>query len=162
MNPKKDIKIAVIGLGYVGFPLACLFARKYSVIGFDLKEERVNELNSGEDSTLEVDKKIIATALSNGMCCTCNKEDLCDCNVYVVAVPTPVNERNLPDLKPLEKASRLVGEVMSEGDIVIYESTVYPGTTEEFCAPILEEVSGLKLNESYYLGYSPDLNNPGD
>ncbi len=158
----REIKIAVIGLGYVGFPLACLFARKYNVIGFDLKEERVNELNQGKDSTLEVDRTVIAAALNNGMHCTCNKEDLRSCNVYVVAVPTPVNERNVPDLKPMEGASRLVGEVMKEGDIVIYESTVYPGTTEEFCAPILEEVSNLKLNESYYLGYSPERINPGD
>ncbi len=158
----NDIKIAVIGLGYVGFPLACLFARKYAVVGFDLKEERVRELNSGEDSTLEVDTKVIAAALENGMTCTSNKDDLRDCNVYIVAVPTPVNERNAPDLTPLQGASRMVGEVLSQGNIVVYESTVYPGTTEEFCAPILEEVSGLKLNESYYLGYSPERINPGD
>ncbi len=159
---KRDTKIAVIGLGYVGFPLACLFARRYSVVGFDMKQERVDELNRGEDSTLEVDGKVIAAALDNGMYCTCNKEDLRDCNVYVVAVPTPVNERNAPDLMPLQSASTLVGEVLSEGDIVIYESTVYPGTTEEFCAPILEKVSGLKLNEGFYLGYSPERINPGD
>ncbi len=162
MIEEKDIKIAVIGLGYVGFPLACLFARKYAVVGFDLKEERVRELSSGEDSTLEVDRKVIAAALDNGMRCTCNKEDLRDCNVYVVAVPTPVTERNTPDLMPMQKASCLVGDLLSEGDIVIYESTVYPGTTEEFCAPILERFSGLKLNEGYYLGYSPERINPGD
>ncbi len=162
MFEEKNIKIAVIGLGYVGFPLACLFARKYAVVGFDLKEERVRELNSGEDSTLEVDSKVIAAALDNGMRCTCDKEDLRDCNVYVIAVPTPVDERNMPDLRPMEGASRLVGEVMTEGDVVIYESTVYPGTTEDFCAPILERVSGLVLNKSYYLGYSPERINPGD
>ncbi len=158
----NNTKIAVIGLGYVGFPLACLFARKYPVVGFDLKKERVQELNGGVDSTLEVTSDVIVAALANGMRCTNNKEDIKECNVYVVAVPTPVDERHNPELSPLKLASRLVGEVLSEGDIVIYESTVYPGTTEEFCAPLIEQTSGLKLNEGFFLGYSPERINPGD
>lgn len=159
---EKGIKIGVVGLGYVGFPLACLFAKKYPVVGFDVKEERVRELNGGTDSTLEVEPAVIAAALANGMRCTCDKEDLRGCNVYIVAVPTPVDERHNPELSPLEGASRLVGDVISEGDTVVYESTVYPGTTEEFCAPIIEERSGLKLNEGFFLGYSPERINPGD
>lgn len=159
---EKEIKIGVVGLGYVGFPLACLFSKKYPVIGFDVKKDRVDELNAGNDSTLEVAPSVVAAALANGMRCTADKKVLCDCNVYVVAVPTPVDERNNPELSPLKGASRLVGEVMKKGDVVIYESTVYPGTTEEFCAPILESVSGLKLNEDFFLGYSPERINPGD
>lgn len=159
---EKEIKIGVIGLGYVGFPLACLFAQKYPVTGFDVKEERVKELNGGGDSTLEVAPQVIASALARGMRCTSDKEDLKDCNVYIVAVPTPVDERHNPELSPLKGASRLVGEVISEGDVVVFESTVYPGTTEEFCAPLIEQVSGLRLNEGFFLGYSPERINPGD
>lgn len=158
----NNIRIGVIGLGYVGFPLACLFASKYRVVAFDVKADRVKELNGGNDSTLEVAPEVIKAALANGMRCTADKNDLKDCNIYVVAVPTPVDKRHNPDLSPLNKASRLVGEVVSQGDIVIYESTVYPGMTEDVCAPIIEEVSGLKLNEGFFLGYSPERINPGD
>lgn len=158
----KDLKIGVIGLGYVGFPLACLFAQKYPVTGFDIKKERVQELNNGTDSTLEVNEQAIASALEKGMHCTTDKDELRSCNVYVVTVPTPVDERRNPELSPLKNACRLVGEVISERNVVIFESTVYPGTTEEFCAPIIEQVSGLKLNEGFFLGYSPERVNPGD
>ncbi|MDO4755047.1 MAG: nucleotide sugar dehydrogenase [Parabacteroides sp.] len=156
------MKIAVIGLGYVGFPLACLFARKYQVIGFDIKESRINEINAGIDSTNEVSAEALSTALQNGLRCTNNLDDLKPCNVYIVAIPTPVDNFNNPKLHPLQKASESVGKVLSKGDYVIYESTVYPGVTEEICAPILEEVSGLKLNEDFFLGYSPERINPGD
>lgn len=158
----KEIKIGVIGLGYVGFPLACLFAGRYSVTGFDLKEERVEEINNGIDSTLEVPREKIAGALANGLRCTADKEELKGCNFYIVAVPTPIDERHNPELSPLKKASELIGEVISYGDTVVFESTVYPGTTEEFCAPIIEKVSGLRLNEEFFLGYSPERINPGD
>lgn len=161
MNEKKT-EIGIIGLGYVGFPLACLFACKYAVIGYDLNEKRVNEINNGRDETQEVASERIYNALKNGLVCTTNKELLKPCNIYIVAVPTPVDKRNLPDLSPLERASKLIGEVISAGDIVIYESTVSPGTTEEFCAPIIEQVSGLKLNRDFYLAYSPERINPGD
>ena len=155
-------KIGIIGLGYVGFPLACLFAKKYTVVAFDINTSRVKALQSGEDSTLEVSSERIAAALQNGMLCTDRVEDLKDCNIYIVTVPTPVNENNYPDLRPLEKASETVGSVISEGDIVIYESTVYPGVTEEVCAPIIEKVSGKKLNSGFFLGYSPERINPGE
>ena len=128
---EKDLKIGIIGLGYVGFPLACLFAQKYPVTGFDVKKERVQELNNGTDSTLEVSEQAIASALEKGMRCTADKDELRSCNVYVVAVPTPVDERRNPELSPLKSACRLVGEVISERNVVIFESTVYPGTTEE-------------------------------
>lgn len=159
---EKNLKIGVIGLGYVGFPLACLFAQKYPVIGFDVRKERVDELNNETDSTLEVSAQVIASALEKGMYCTDDKDELLSCNVYVVAVPTPVDERHNPELSPLKNACRLVGEVISKGNVVIFESTVYPGTTEEFCAPIIEQLSGLKLNEDFFLGYSPERINPGD
>ena len=155
-------KIGIIGLGYVGFPLACLFAKKYPVVAFDINTSRVKALQSGEDSTLEVSSERIAAALQNGMLCTDRVEDLKNCNIYIVTVPTPVNENNYPDLRPLESASATVGSVISEGDIVIYESTVYPGVTEEVCAPIIEKVSGKKLNSGFFLGYSPERINPGD
>jgi len=154
--------IGVIGLGYVGFPLACLFAGRYKVIGFDKNRERIEELNAGYDRTAEVAAECRAKALANGLTCTTDKEALKECNVYIVAVPTPVDELHHPDLSPLENASRTVGEVISKGDIVIYESTVYPGATEEFCAPVIEEVSGLRLNTDFYMGYSPERINPGD
>lgn len=159
---EQQYKIGIIGLGYVGFPLACLFAKKYRVVAFDINTKRVNALKKGEDSTLEVDKDKIASALSNGMLCTDNKEDLKDCNIYIVTVPTPVTENNYPDLRPLEKASETVAQVISDGDIIIYESTVYPGVTEEICAPIIEKISGKKVNEGFFLGYSPERINPGD
>ena len=159
---KRDFKIAVIGLGYVGFPLACLFAGKYPVVGFDLNAERVRQLAEGIDRNNEVSHETHAAALANGMRLTSDPEDIRDCNVYVVAVPTPVDRHHHPDMTPLERASRLIGSVISAGDIVIFESTVYPGATEEYCAPIIEEVSGLRLNEDFFLGYSPERINPGD
>ena len=160
MNTEK--KIGVIGLGYVGFPLACLFAKKYQVIGYDINERRINEINAGIDSTNEVTPEALKNALANGMVCTNKIDDLKVCNMYIVAIPTPVDDFYNPELMPLKNASIVVGEVLKKGDYVIYESTVYPGVTEEICAPILEEVSGLKLNEDFYIGYSPERINPGD
>lgn len=160
MNTEK--KIGVIGLGYVGFPLACLFAKKYQVIGYDINERRINEINAGIDSTNEVTPESLKNALANGMVCTNKIDDLKVCNMYIVAIPTPVDDFYNPELMPLKNASIVVGEVLKKGDYVIYESTVYPGVTEEICAPILEEVSGLKLNEDFYIGYSPERINPGD
>lgn len=157
-----DMKIGVVGLGYVGFPLACLFAKKYQVIGYDINERRINEINQGIDSTNEVAPEALKKALANGMVCTKSIEDLKVCNMYVVAIPTPVDDFYNPELMPLKNASVVVGEVLKKGDYVVYESTVYPGVTEEICAPILEEVSGLKLNEDFFLGYSPERINPGD
>lgn len=162
------MKIAVIGLGYVGLPLARLFATKYSVIGFDINKSRVSELNSGTDSTLEVEDELLKSVLVNssdsgvGLYCSTNIDDLKDCNYYVVTVPTPVDKNNRPDLTPLYKSSETVGKVLKKGDIVIYESTVYPGVTEEECVPVLERVSGLKFNEDFFAGYSPERINPGD
>ncbi len=158
----KEFKIGIIGLGYVGFPLACLFAQKYKVTGFDINENRIDEINRGIDSTNEVKEGVLEAALANGMVCTNNLDDIRECNVYIVAIPTPVDDFYNPELLPLKKASTTVGKVLKKGDYVIYESTVYPGVTEEVCAPILEEVSGLKLNEDFYLGYSPERINPGD
>ena len=160
MNTEKII--GVIGLGYVGFPLACLFAKKYQVIGYDINERRINEINAGIDSTNEVTPESLKNALANGMVCTNKIDDLKVCNMYIVAIPTPVDDFYNPELMPLKNASIVVGEVLKKGDYVIYESTVYPGVTEEICAPILEEVSGLKLNEDFYIGYSPERINPGD
>lgn len=160
MNTEK--RIGVIGLGYVGFPLACLFAKKYQVIGYDINERRINEINAGIDSTNEVTPEALKNALANDMVCTNKIDDLRVCNMYVVAIPTPVDDFYNPELMPLKNASIVVGEVLKKGDYVIYESTVYPGVTEEICAPILEEVSGLKLNEDFYIGYSPERINPGD
>ncbi len=159
---KRKIKIAVIGLGYVGLPLARLFSTKYQTIGFDLNQTRVDELMSGRDNTLEVDDELIQDALSKGFTCTTNVEDIRNCNFYVVAVPTPVDKNNNPDLRPLYGASETVGKVISKGDIVVYESTVYPGVTEEECVPVVEKVSGLKFNEDFFAGYSPERINPGD
>ena len=164
---KKD-KIAIIGLGYVGLPLARLFATKYSVVGFDINTDRISELMSGIDSTLEVDIETLKSVLvnknsdSNGLFCTNRLDEIKDCNYYVVTVPTPVDKNNRPILTPLIKASETVGSVLNEGDIVIYESTVYPGATEEDCVPVLEKVSGLKFNEDFFAGYSPERINPGD
>ena len=168
----KNTKIAVIGLGYVGLPLARLFATKYPVVGFDIHEERVKELNEGHDFTLEVEDDILQEVLvkSNpisdkknvGLYCSASLDDIADANVYVVTVPTPVDEHHRPDLTPLIKASETVGKVLNKGDIVIYESTVYPGATEDDCIPILEKSSGLKFNEDFFAGYSPERINPGD
>jgi UDP-N-acetyl-D-galactosamine dehydrogenase len=163
-----NIKIAVIGLGYVGLPLARLFATKYPVVGFDINQNRIQELNTGNDSTLEVDESTLKNVLvssssnSNGLFCSSTLEDIRDCNYYVVTVPTPVDKNNRPDLTPLYKSSETVGKVLKKGDIVIYESTVYPGVTEEECIPVLEKVSGLKFNIDFFAGYSPERINPGD
>ena len=163
-----NIKIAVIGLGYVGLPLARLFATKYPVVGFDINQIRIQELNSGIDATLEIDETTLKNVLvnstgnTNGLYCSSSLEDIKDCNYYVVTVPTPVDKNNRPDLTPLYKSSETVGKVLKKGDIVIYESTVYPGVTEEECIPVLERVSGLKFNEDFFAGYSPERINPGD
>ena len=157
-----NIKIAVIGLGYVGLPLARLFSTKYKTIGFDVNTARVKALMEGHDATLEVEDDLLQTAIANGFVCSANLDDIRDCNFYVIAVPTPVDKNNRPDLTPLIKASETVGKVISRGDIVVYESTVYPGCTEEDCLPILEDESGLKVNADFKLGYSPERINPGD
>ena len=158
-----ETRICVIGLGYVGLPLARLFSTKYKTVGFDMNQARVNALNSGHDATLEVSDDLLQEAIQkNGFICTTNLEDIKDCNFYVVAVPTPVDKDNRPDLKPLVKASETVGKVIGKGDIVVYESTVYPGVTEEECLPVVEKVSGLKFNEDFFAGYSPERINPGD
>lgn len=164
----QDIKIAVIGLGYVGLPLARLFATKYAVVGFDINEARVASLKSGTDTTLEVDdatlQKVLVdkTTSENGLFCTTSLNDIADCTYFIVTVPTPVDKNNRPDLTPLYKSSESVGKVLKKGDTVIYESTVYPGVTEEQCVPVLERVSGLKFNEDFFAGYSPERINPGD
>ena len=163
-----DIKIGVIGLGYVGLPLARLFATKYPVVGFDINQNRVSELNKGNDFTLEVEKELLQSVLIEkplskiGLFCTTQLEDIKDCNYYIITVPTPVDKNNRPDLTPLYKSSETVGKVLKKGDIVIYESTVYPGLTEEECVPVLERVSGLKFNVDFFAGYSPERINPGD
>jgi len=157
-----DIKIAVIGLGYVGLPLARLFSTKYSTIGFDLKRDRVNELMSGHDYTFEISDDLLQDAIKNGFRCTTQTEEIKICNFYVVAVPTPVDKNKNPDLNPLINASKIVGQVISKGDIIVYESTVYPGVTENVCIPIIEKTSGLKYNIDFSAGYSPERINPGD
>ena len=164
---KKD-KIAIIGLGYVGLPLASLFATKYSVVGFDINNDRISELMSGVDSTLELDNNTLKSLLideksdSNGLFCTNQIDKIKDCNYYIITVPTPVNKNKRPILTPLKIASKTVGSILKKEDIVIYESTVYPGATEEDCVPVLEKVSGLKFNKDFYVGYSPERINPGD
>lgn len=163
-----SIKIGVIGLGYVGLPLARLFATKYPVVGFDINQKRVAELNSGVDNTLEVEEALLKSVLvkealtGNGLFCSTNLEDIAACTYYIVTVPTPVDKNNRPDLTPLYKSSETVGKVLKKGDIVVYESTVYPGVTEEECVPVLEKISGLKFNEDFFAGYSPERINPGD
>ncbi len=177
---QNNPKIAVIGLGYVGLPLARLLATKYPVVGFDINAPRVAALNGGHDSTLEVEDDVlqsvllkenpvngaaegsVATALRSGLFCSANLEDIADCNYYIVTVPTPVDKNNRPDLTPLYKSSETVGKVLKDGDIVIYESTVYPGVTEDECVPVLEKHSGLKFNTDFFVGYSPERINPGD
>lgn len=157
-----DPKIAVIGLGYVGLPLARLFSTKYPTIGFDINQGRVEELMGGHDSTLEVEDELLQSAIKNGFVCTSDLEKIKECNFYVVTVPTPVDRNNNPDLTPLYKASETVGKVISKGDIVVYESTVYPGVTEDECIPVVERVSGLEFNKDFFAGYSPERINPGD
>ena len=159
---KKEIKIAVIGLGYVGLPLARLFSTKYKTVGFDMSKARVGALMQGHDATLEVADDLLQSAIANGFVCTSDINDIKDCNFYVVAVPTPVDRDNKPDLTPLYGASETIGKVISKGDIVVYESTVYPGVTEDECIPVVERVSGLKYNVDFYAGYSPERINPGD
>ena len=161
-------KIAIIGLGYVGLPLARLFATKYPVVGFDINTERVEELMSGTDSTLEVSDEVLQSVLvdklgdENGLICSTSIEDIKECNYFVITVPTPVDKNNRPVLTPLIKASKTVAKVLKKGDIVIYESTVYPGATEEECIPVLEKESGLVFNSDFFAGYSPERINPGD
>lgn len=164
----SDVKIAIIGLGYVGLPLARLFATKYPVVGFDINKKRIGELMAGKDHTLEVEDEILQAVLKKqaddkvGLYCSSEIEDIENCNFYVVTVPTPVDKHNSPDLTPLVKASETVGKVISKGDIVVYESTVYPGATEEDCIPVVEKNSGLKFNTDFFAGYSPERINPGD
>ena len=171
-------KIAIIGLGYVGLPLARLFATQYPVVGFDINQKRIQELHSGTDSTLELTDEILQAVLvtknpiachpelvsgsQNGLYCSSNLNDIKEANIYIVTVPTPVDKNNRPDLTPLYRASETVGKVLKKGDIVIYESTVYPGATEEECIPVLEKVSGLQFNVDFFAGYSPERINPGD
>lgn len=165
---ETNIKIAVIGLGYVGLPLARLFATKHAVVGFDINKTRVTSLQSGVDSTLEIDDEALQKVLLNksdtsiGLYCTTTLDDIADCNYYIITVPTPVDKNNRPDLTPLYKSSETVGKVLKKGDIVIYESTVYPGVTEEECVPVLEKISGLRFNIDFFAGYSPERINPGD
>ncbi len=155
-------KIAIIGLGYVGLPLAAEFAKKYDVIGLDIYQERINELNRAEDRTLELNKQQVQEALDNGIKFTTNTEEIKTCTTYIVTVPTPIDKHKKPDLTPLIKASETIAKVLKKDDIVIYESTVFPGATEERCVPILEKLSGLKFNEEFFCGYSPERINPGD
>lgn len=157
-----ETKICIIGLGYVGLPLARLFSTKYKTVGFDIGQRRVDTLMSGHDSTLEVSDELLQSALRNGFICTTDIEAIRDCTIYIVAVPTPVDKNNNPDLTPLYGASEIVGKVIGKGDIVVYESTVYPGVTEDECIPIIEKISGLKFNEDFFAGYSPERINPGD
>lgn len=161
-------RIAVIGLGYVGLPLAAEFSKHYPVTGFDIHQQRIEELRQGKDHTLEVEEGLLQQVIakdnkgSKGLYCTNVLEDLADCNIFIITVPTPVDKYNRPDLTPLYKASQTVGKVLKKGDIVIYESTVYPGVTEDECVPVLEKTSGLKYNQDFYCGYSPERINPGD
>ena len=158
----SKIKICVVGLGYVGLPLARLFSTKYPTVGFDMNQARVDALMQGHDATLEVSDELLQSAIKGGFRCTADIEQIRDCNFYVVAVPTPVDKDNNPDLTPLYGASTTIGRVIAKGDIVVYESTVYPGVTEEECIPVIEEVSGLKFNVDFFAGYSPERINPGD
>jgi len=170
ITPLQDVKIAVIGLGYVGLPLAVEFAKKYHVVGFDIDSKRVRDLNSGKDYTLEIDDELLESVLltsntiegQNGLFATNDPEGLANCQIYVVTVPTPTDKHNRPVLTPMLKASESIGKYLKKGDVVIYESTVYPGVTEDECVPVLERVSGLKYNVDFYAGYSPERINPGD
>lgn len=159
----ENIKIAVIGLGYVGLPLAVEFAQKFETLGFDIAKNRVNELNQGYDRTLEIDKNYLTQVLiQTGFRATNNPDDIALCNIYIVTVPTPIDKYKRPDLTPLIKATETIGNILKKDDIVIYESTVYPGATEEDCVPVLEKISGLKFNQDFFCGYSPERINPGD
>lgn len=158
----NDTKICVIGLGYVGLPLARLFSTKFKTIGYDMNAKRVEALMAGHDATLEVSDELLQGAIKNGFVCTSNIEEIRGCNFYVVAVPTPVDGDNKPDLTPLYGASEVVGKVIEKGDVVVYESTVYPGVTEDECLPVIERATGFKLNKDYFAGYSPERINPGD
>ena len=168
LTPIQDVKIAVIGLGYVGLPLAVEFAKKFPTIGFDIDSRRVDELKSGIDNTLEVENELLQSVLSNsesfkkGLFPTFDSKYLGDCQIYIVTVPTPTDKHNRPVLTPMIKASENIGKYLKKGDVVIYESTVYPGVTEDECVPVLEQVSGLKFNEDFFAGYSPERINPGD
>lgn len=162
MKMDKELKVGVLGLGYVGLPLACLFARQYKVVGMDTNKERVNSLLNAEDATCEVSHSTLASCLASNLCLTADPKGLCDCNVYVICVPTPVDKDNNPDLTPLKEASKTIGKVLKKGDVVIYESSVYPGCTENDCVPVLCAVSGMKYNEDFFVGYSPERINPGD
>jgi len=157
-----NVRIAVIGLGYVGLPLAHAFSEKYEVIGFDIAQWRIDELNAGVDRTLELNEDQVKKALASGMKFTANLEEMAECNVYIVTVPTPIDSSNRPDLTPLIKSSESVAKVLKKDDIVIYESTVYPGVTEEVCVPVLEKFSGLVFNKDFFAGYSSERINPGD
>ncbi|WP_278182902.1 Vi polysaccharide biosynthesis UDP-N-acetylglucosamine C-6 dehydrogenase TviB [Vibrio misgurnus] len=156
----KDIKIGIVGLGYVGLPLAVEFGKIFDTLGFDINQSRVSDLSEGNDFTLECSREELKEAIN--LKYSANIEDLNDCNVYIVTVPTPIDEHKQPDLTPLIKASEMLGKVISKGDIIVYESTVYPGATEEECIPIVEKVSGLTFNSDFYAGYSPERINPGD
>ncbi len=155
-------KICIIGLGYVGLPLAHAFSFKYEVVGFDISKWRIDELSSGYDRTLELSKDQVSEAIKNGMKFSLDINDIKDCNIYIVTVPTPIDKNKRPDLTPLIKASETIGKVLKKDDIVIYESTVYPGATEEDCVPVLEKFSGLTFNKDFFCGYSPERINPGD
>jgi UDP-N-acetyl-D-glucosamine/UDP-N-acetyl-D-galactosamine dehydrogenase len=159
---KTNNKICIIGLGYVGLPLAHAFSKKYEVVGFDINQTRIEELNNGFDRTEELSETQVKEAINNGMKFSLDLEEIKDCNIYIVTVPTPIDKNNKPDLTPLIKSSQTVGQVLKKDDIVIYESTVYPGVTEEVCVPELEKTSGLKFNQDFYCGYSPERINPGD
>lgn len=156
----SEVKVAIIGLGYVGLPLAVEFGKKVPIVGFDIYQKRIDELKSGKDHTLEVSPKELAQATQ--LTYSTQLEDLKDCNFFIVTVPTPIDEYKRPDLTPLVKASQSIGKVLKKNDIVVYESTVYPGATEEICIPVLEQVSGLKFNQDFFAGYSPERINPGD
>jgi len=162
MQKLKDSKIAIIGLGYVGLPLAVEFSKKYPTIGFDINKNRVSDLNTGNDSTFEVDNESLSKALDSGLELSYDIGSIKFSNIFIVTVPTPIDENKAPDLKPLKKASEMLGAILKKGDVVIYESTTYPGCTEEFCVPILESSSKLLYNEDFFCGYSPERINPGD
>ncbi|MEB0261772.1 MULTISPECIES: nucleotide sugar dehydrogenase [unclassified Mucilaginibacter] len=168
INQQEKNRVAVIGLGYVGLPLAVEFAKKYKVVGLDINQKRITELSNGHDATLEVDDELLGSVLSKfhnsgiGLSFSSSLDKIADCNIYIITVPTPVDKNNRPDLTPLYKASESIGKVLKKGDIVIYESTVYPGVTEHECVPVLEKISGLKFNIDFFAGYSPERINPGD
>ena len=157
----NEISICIVGLGYVGLPLAVAFAEKFTVVGFDINPLRIRELEEYHDRTLEIDSNVLKS-VEGTLSYTSNIQDAFDCNIYIVTVPTPVNSNNHPDLTPLVESSEIVGSMLTKGDIVIYESTVYPGVTEEICVPELEKSSGLKFNQDFFCGYSPERINPGD